>query len=122
MRRSATRCPTIWTPSPIQDRGPPYFRALTSPRWGGLTALVSGRSPAQVFDTNGNGGPTAWWNGRIVGGWRQNADAVVQLQLLEDVGRDGRKALERKATELTQWLDGTQIRPRFPTPLSKAEV
>ena len=76
----------------------------------------------QVFDTNGNGGPTAWWNGRIVGGWRQNADAVVQLQLLEDVGRDGRKALERKATELTQWLDGTQIRPRFPTPLSKAAV
>lgn len=21
------------------------------------------------FDRNGNGGPTAWWNGRIVGGW-----------------------------------------------------
>ena len=23
---------------------------------------------SQVFDTNGNGGPTAWWDGRIVGG------------------------------------------------------
>jgi hypothetical protein len=26
----------------------------------------------QLFDTNGNAGPTMWWDGRIVGGWRQN--------------------------------------------------
>ena len=28
---------------------------------------------SQVFDTNGNAGPTAWWNGRVVGGWTQDA-------------------------------------------------
>lgn len=74
----------------------------------------------QVFDRTGNAGPTAWWNGRVVGGWRQDASARVQLQLLEDPGRDGRRALERRADELTSWLDGVRISPRFPSPLSKA--
>src|SRR5262249_50191283 len=48
----------------------------------------------QVFDRNGNAGPTAWWNGRVVGGWYQDGDARVQLQLREDPGRDGRRALQ----------------------------
>jgi hypothetical protein len=73
-----------------------------------------------VFDTNGNAGPTAWWNGRVVGGWFQDRDARVQLQLLEDPGRDGRHALQRRADELTDWLDGVRVSPRFPSPLSKA--
>jgi hypothetical protein len=74
----------------------------------------------RVFDTNGNAGPTAWWNGRVVGGWFQDRDARVQLQLLEDPGRDGRHALQRRADELTDWLDGVRVSPRFPSPLSKA--
>jgi Winged helix DNA-binding domain len=74
----------------------------------------------RVFDTNGNAGPTAWWNGRVVGGWCQDGDARVQLQLLEDPGRDGRHALQRRADELTHWLDGVRVSPRFPSPLSKA--
>jgi hypothetical protein len=78
-----------------------------------------GNHRRQVFDTNGNAGPTAWWNGRIVGGWCQDGDGRVVLQLLEDPGRDGRKALERKAIELTEWLAGTRISPRFPTALWK---
>lgn len=73
----------------------------------------------KVFDTSGNAGPTAWWNGQIVGGWRQDADARVQLQLLDDPGRDGRRALQRRADELTGWLDGVRVNPRFPSPLSK---
>lgn len=74
----------------------------------------------KVFDRNGNAGPTAWWDGRIIGGWYQDSDARVHLQLLEDPGRGGRNALEKRAAELTVWLDGTQIKPRFPSPLSKA--
>jgi hypothetical protein len=74
----------------------------------------------QVFDTNGNAGPTAWWNGRVVGGWYQDTGAHVQLQLLEDPGRDARRALQRRADELTSWLDGVRISPRFPSTLSKA--
>jgi len=73
----------------------------------------------QVFDTNGNGGPTAWWCGRIVGGWWQHADGRVEVHLLENVGRDAKRALTRRADELTAWLDGVRVSPRFPSPLSK---
>ncbi|OBK53725.1 winged helix DNA-binding domain-containing protein [Mycobacterium sp. 1081908.1] len=79
-----------------------------------------GEHRAQVFDRNGNAGPTAWWNGRVVGGWHQDAGGRVRLQLLDDPGRDGRRALQRRADELTSWLDGVRISPRFPSPLSKA--
>ncbi|MCG7611201.1 MULTISPECIES: winged helix DNA-binding domain-containing protein [Mycobacterium] len=73
----------------------------------------------QVFDTNGNGGPTAWWNGRIVGGWGQDADGRVQLHLLEEIGRHGTRALQQRADALTGWLAGGRANPRFPSPLSK---
>ena len=79
-----------------------------------------GEHRGQVFDRNGNAGPTAWWDGRVVGGWYQDRGARVQLQLLEDPGRDGRGALTRRAAELTAWLDGVVIKPRFPSPLSKS--
>jgi len=79
-----------------------------------------GEHRAQVFDRSGNAGPTAWWNGRVVGGWYQDDGARVRLQLLEEPGRDGRRALQRRAGDLTSWLDGVRINPRFPSPLSKA--
>jgi len=74
---------------------------------------------AQLFDTNGNAGPTAWWDGRIVGGWRQTDTGEVDLQLLEEVGSDGRRALQDEAARLTDWLGGTRVLARFPSPLSR---
>ena len=62
---------------------------------------------------NGNGGPTVWRNGRIIGGWDQDADGRVELRLLEDVGRDAKRALQRRADELTKWADGVRVSPRF---------
>ena len=79
-----------------------------------------GEHRGQVFDSNGNGGTTAWWNGRIVGGWGQDADGRVQMWLLEDVGRDAARALTKRADELTEWLDGVRVSPRFPSPLTRA--
>jgi hypothetical protein len=79
-----------------------------------------GEHRKQVFDTNGNAGPTAWWNGRVVGGWSQDATGRVQVQLLEDPGREAQRALDRRAAEMTNWLDGVRISPRFPSALSKA--
>jgi hypothetical protein len=78
-----------------------------------------GPHKAHVFDTNGNGGATAWWDGRIVGGWRQGDGGEVVLQLLEDIGRDATAAIEREAARLTDWLGGMKVLPRFPSPLSK---
>lgn len=79
-----------------------------------------GAHRAQVFDTNGNGGPTAWVDGRIVGGWVQDDDGRVALRLVEDVGSAARKALQQRADALTAWLDGVRINPRFPSPLTKS--
>jgi len=81
-----------------------------------------GEHRGQVFDNNGNAGPTVWWNGRIVGGWHQDAAGEVQLQLLEDPGRPARDVLARRAAELTAWLDGVRVPPRFPSPLVKAAL
>jgi hypothetical protein len=78
-----------------------------------------GTYKTDVFDTNGNAGPTAWWNGRIVGGWRQTETGEVDLQLLEEVGSDGRRALEDETARLTEWLGGTRVLARFPSPLSR---
>ena len=55
-----------------------------------------------------------------MGGWRQRETGDVELQLLEDVGRTGQRALEREAMRLTEWFGGTRVLPRFPSPLSKA--
>jgi hypothetical protein len=78
-----------------------------------------GEHKSQVFDRNGNGGPTAWCEGRIVGGWGQDANGRVVVQLLEQLSSKSSKALTRKADELTYWLDGVRVNARFPSPLSK---
>jgi winged helix DNA-binding protein len=77
---------------------------------------------AQLFDTAGNAGPTAWWDGRIVGGWRQDDGGAVELQLLEDVGAEALSALTAGAARLTEWFEGKRVLPRFPSPLSKARA
>jgi hypothetical protein len=71
----------------------------------------------QIFDTAGNAGPTIWWDGRIVGGWRQDEGGAVELQMLEDIGADGLRSVEREAERLDRWLGGTRVLPRFPSPL-----
>jgi Winged helix DNA-binding domain len=73
----------------------------------------------ELFDTSGNAGPTAWWDGRIVGGWSQRETGEVDLQLLEDVGSDARRALESEAERLAEWFGGVRALPRFPSPLSR---
>lgn len=78
-----------------------------------------GPHAGQLFDRTGNAGPTVWWNGRAVGAWTQDAEGRVQLTYVDDPGTGARKVLQRKADELTEWLDGVRIKPRFPSVLSK---
>ena len=75
---------------------------------------------AQLFDAAGNAGPTIWWDGRTVGGWRQDEAGDVIVQMLEDVGADALRATEREAERLNDWLGGTRVLPRFPSPLFRA--
>lgn len=73
-----------------------------------------------LFDHAGNAGPTAWVDGRVVGLWAQRANMEVGYRLLEDVGREHRRALDAEAARLTEWLGKDRVFPRFPNPTFKA--
>ncbi len=66
-----------------------------------------------LFDSNGNGGTTAWWNGQVVGCWIQDEEGKVQVVLRprdrERVGSRGLALLAAEADRLTSWLDGQVI-------------
>jgi winged helix DNA-binding protein len=72
-----------------------------------------------LFDTNGNAGPTIWWNGRIVGGWSQRRDGEIVLGLLEDVGRDARTAIDAEADRLHEWIGDVRFSPGFLPPFHR---
>jgi hypothetical protein len=79
-----------------------------------------GEHEPALFDANGNAGPTVWWDGRVVGGWTQRPAGEVVYRVLEDVGADGTVAIENEAAQLQDWLGGTVVTTRFPTPLDRA--
>jgi hypothetical protein len=81
-----------------------------------------GPHAGSLFDRNGNAGTTAWWDGRVVGCWVQDADGVVILHLLEDVGAEARAALEAEAARLTAWLGGVRVSTVYPSPAMKAAL
>ncbi|MFT4126072.1 MAG: winged helix DNA-binding domain-containing protein [Gordonia sp. (in: high G+C Gram-positive bacteria)] len=78
-----------------------------------------GRHAPQLFDRNGNGGQTAWWDGRIVGGWHRKPGSPVQVHLLETVSAEGRRALARRADELTDWLGDVPTGAGYAAPYQK---
>ena len=79
-----------------------------------------GDHAGRIFDRNGNGGPAAWWNGRIVGCWTQDEDGTVIIVPVGPLPRSAGEALARRAQELTAWLDGDVIRSNFQSPLLRA--
>lgn len=78
-----------------------------------------GPHAGRLFDTNGNAGPTVWWDGRIVGGWAQRADGEVAYRVLEDVGAEAQAAIAAEAERLGTWLAGARVTPRFGAPLHR---
>jgi hypothetical protein len=82
-------------------------------------AWYVGGHAAALFDRSGNIGPTAWWDGRIVGGWAQRKDGEITVRLLEDVGREAAAAIRATARQLQEWVGPARITPRFRTPLER---
>lgn len=80
---------------------------------------LSDQRAADLVDSAGNAGPTAWWSGRVVGGWRQDDRGAVELQGIEDVGREALTALEREAERVTEWCEGVRVMLNQPTPLAR---
>ncbi|RJO79178.1 winged helix DNA-binding domain-containing protein [Nocardia panacis] len=72
---------------------------------------------AGVFDRAGNAGTTAWWDGRVVGAYRQNEEGRIELVLPKDPGPTGRAALLAQAQRLGDWLDGAKVPTLYKTPL-----
>jgi Winged helix DNA-binding domain len=83
-------------------------------------AWYVGEHTAALFDRSGNIGPTAWWDGRVVGGWAQRQDGEIAVRLLEDAGAEAAAAIATQAERLQEWIgSGTKITPRFRTPLER---
>ena len=72
-----------------------------------------------LFDSNGNAGPTVWWDGRVVGGWSQRADGEIAYRLLEDVGSEAITAIEAEAVSLREWLRDVRFKPGFLPPFQR---
>ncbi len=80
--------------------------------------------PADVpylFDSVGNGGTTAWWNGRVVGCWVQADDGTVRVVYRGEPGREAREALEHEAARLTRWFGGEVVSSVYASPQMRGE-
>ena len=83
-------------------------------------AWYVGEHTGALFDRSGNIGPTAWWDGRIVGGWAQRQDGKITVRLLEDAGAEAADAIAAEAERLREWIGpSVRITPRFRTPLER---
>ena len=88
----------------------------TTMGWRGRAFHVDPSTAATVYDKAGNGLPTAWWNGRIVGSWTQQADGHVTVAPHVDLPQTATAALQRRADQLTHRLNGQLLRTTFHRP------
>ena len=116
--RRGTRCRTTSSRSSRRRRGSALLPALdaTTMGWTGRDWYLGPHRP-RLFDTNGNGGPTIWVDGRIVGGWAQLRSGEVVPMLLEDVGAETTRRIEAEAARLEAWIGPARVTGSFPTPL-----
>jgi len=73
-----------------------------------------------AFDRNGNGGPTIWVDGRVVGGWAQTRDGEVRLIWFEEPRAARRRQVEARLAELREWVGPARFSVRFPAPHQRA--
>jgi DNA glycosylase AlkZ-like len=78
-----------------------------------------GDHASDLFDSNGNAGPTVWANGRAVGAWAQTEEGGMVVELFARLDAATRTRLDAERGRLAAWLGGVRIRPRFGTPLGK---
>jgi hypothetical protein len=73
----------------------------------------------QLYDRNGNIGPTVWWGGEVIGAWSVRPTGEVTTRLLVDRGKRAATAVTRAAAALQPRLEGAVVLPSFSTPLER---
>jgi hypothetical protein len=68
----------------------------------------------EVFDSAGNGGPSLWVDGRVVGAWAQTKDGAIHTHYFERVAAGRRREIDRRIEELKSWIGDTRFTVRFP--------
>jgi len=68
----------------------------------------------EVFDGAGNGGPSLWVDGRVVGAWAQSKDGTIHTHYFERVAAARRREIDRRIDELRSWVGDTRFTVRFP--------
>ncbi|RCK71313.1 winged helix DNA-binding domain-containing protein [Desertihabitans brevis] len=114
--------PAFLLPDDVDPVGPvePWAALLpvldpTVMGWKERAWYLGDHGPA-LFDTNGNAGTTAWWDGRVVGCWVQDEDGAVRVVALEPLPAEATAALQAEADRLTAWLAGVRVLTVYPSP------
>lgn len=69
---------------------------------------------AEAFDSVGNGGPTLWVDGRIVGAWAQTRDGEIHTHYFETVPATRRRQIEERINEVKAMIGDARFTVRFP--------
>ena len=83
-------------------------------------AWYVGRHEKDLFDRNGNAGPTVWANGRVIGAWGQTDAGEIVTKLMARVDAVVREMLDVERERLRLWLGDVRIRTRFGTTLERS--
>jgi Winged helix DNA-binding domain len=75
---------------------------------------------AAVFDRNGNGGPTVWVDGAVVGTWVQRRDGTIAVHLVTPVDAARQAEIDDAALSLQELLGDVRFTVRFPAPVQAA--
>jgi hypothetical protein len=75
---------------------------------------------ADLFDGNGNAGPSIWADGQVVGAWVQAPDGTIRVHWFRDVPRRVRDAVAAEVARLVGVVGDTRFTIRFPGVVHKA--
>jgi hypothetical protein len=83
-------------------------------------AWYVGGHEKDLFDRNGNAGPTIWADGRVIGAWGQTEGGEIVTRLLVRVNTETRSLIEAERERLRAWFGEVRIRTRFGTQLERS--
>jgi len=76
----------------------------------------SGRSSPGLpcCPASGNGGPSLWVDGRVVGAWAQTKDGSIHTHYFERLAAARRREIDQRIDDMKTWIGNTRFTVRFP--------